>query len=202
MASQIVRVGFRFLESPGSARSVKAECSAPSKTSSYFPPEGNTASRDCMSALPITERSCVPVISIHGDATLPKTFPGSPRRGLLGLKTMAASILDSANGCRPLPMLCPLTAYVVIAPNECPDIPRRSRSRLPLRTCATSRFQRSSRSSAAGTSSTRRKKFSDPRPSALPSCALRAARPSNPRYRCPNAGERLRHTRVRPSDFP
>ena len=113
--------------SPGSGRSVKTECSAFSRTSSYLPPGGNagkTASRDFTSWSPIGATSFVPVISIHGIFTCRKpVWARSPFRGLLGLKAMAALIRLSVSDVPPTGKVWPLTACVVTAPNEWPDMP-------------------------------------------------------------------------------
>ena len=113
-------LGLRGAVSPGRARSVNAECSAPSSTSSYFPPggrAGKTASLDSRSAPPIGARSFVPVIRSQGIATAPKACDASPpRRGRLGLIAIAAVMRGSVNE-RPPRNCWPLTACVVTAPN-------------------------------------------------------------------------------------
>ena len=68
-------------------------------------------------------RSFVPVINIQGIFTSPKASFGVPTSGLLGLKMMAALIRGSVKMALPPGAACPLTASVVIAPKEWPDMP-------------------------------------------------------------------------------
>ena len=80
------------------------------------------------SASPIIATSFVPVISIQGIATLPNACAGSPRRGLLGLNTMAASIRGSVNETLPRIATFALTAWGIAAPKEWPGMPTRARA--------------------------------------------------------------------------
>ncbi len=67
--------------------------------------------------------SFVPVISIHGIFTAPNAFAALPALGELGLNAIAAVMRASVNCCPLIGNVSPLTASVVIAPNEWPDIP-------------------------------------------------------------------------------
>lgn len=80
---------------------------------------------------PISATSWVPVINIHGMRTSPKAASGFPCRGLLGLKASAARMRLSVKAAPKAPNRCPLTAWVVTAPKECPDIPIARRFILP-----------------------------------------------------------------------
>ena len=117
---------------------MKAECSASERTISYLSPlgsAGKTARRDSTDTPSSRTSSRVPVMSIHGMVTLPNALLALPSRGALGLKRMAALIRGSVNDWVFPKNSCPLTACVVTAPNECPDMPIFSRFNRSCKAC-------------------------------------------------------------------
>jgi len=73
----------------------------------------------------------VPVMRSHGIFTAPNAFAALPERGVLGLNTTAALMRGSVNFCPPTGKVWPLTASVVTAPKEWPDIPTFFKSSRP-----------------------------------------------------------------------
>ena len=104
--------------------------------------------------------SSVPVINIQGTDTDLNALTGLPTVGTLGLKARAA-VMRASVSFRPLMgSVSPLTASVVAAPKEWPDIPTLAKSNRPASGWAGSWFQRANWSSTAGTSFTRSRKLS------------------------------------------
>jgi len=105
--------------------------------------------------------------------TVPKALAAPPPRGELGLNTTAARMRGSRNFWPPSGKVSPLTASVVTAPNEWPDIPTFFKSNRPASAWVWSAFHASSWLSTAGTSCTRSRKLSSE--AALFSAPMRSA---------------------------